>query len=148
MYSLKRLQPYFGGRAISALKRVDVRKYVAVRLADGVQESTVKRELKFLSAAINFVRLECDCSDLPNPAQSLGLNGGEHRVRWISRAEASALILSASAYAKRPHLANFVRLALSTGCRKNELLALDWCRVDFEHSFLRLNAEHTKNGKR
>ncbi|MCD4553205.1 bacteriophage integrase [Burkholderia pseudomallei] len=148
MYSLKRLQPYFGGRAISALKRVDVRKYVAVRLADGVQESTVKRELKFLSAAINFVRLECDCSDLPNPVQSLGLNGGEHRVRWISRAEASALILSAGAYAKRPHLANFVRLALSTGCRKNELLALDWRRVDFERSFLRLDAEHTKNGKR
>ncbi len=127
---------------------MDVRKYVTVRLADGVQESTVKRELKFFSAAINFVRLECDCVELLNPVQSLGLDGGEHRIRWISRKEASELVLSAGAYAKRPHLPNFVRLALSTGCRKNELLGLDWARVDFERATLTLEAKHTKNGKR
>lgn len=148
LYSLKRLQPYFGGRNLLDLRRGDVRRYVAARLCDGVRESTVKRELKFLSAAINFVRVEHDHSELPNPAQSLGLDGGEARVRWISRSEASALVLAAGATAKRPHLPNFVRLALSTGCRKNELLALEWHRVDFERSCLRLEVEHTKNGKR
>ncbi|WP_232465611.1 tyrosine-type recombinase/integrase [Burkholderia ubonensis] len=50
--------------------------------------------------------------------------------------------------AKRLHLPNFVRLALSTGCRKNELLALERHRVDFERSCLRLEVERTKNGKR
>ncbi|WP_269115469.1 tyrosine-type recombinase/integrase [Burkholderia stagnalis] len=147
-YSLKRLQPHFSGRDLRELKRGDVRRYVTARLADGVRESTVKRELKLLSAAINFVRTEHDCPSLSNPVQSLGLNGGESRVRWISRSEASSLILAAGETARQPHLRNFVRLALSTGCRKSELLALEWCRVDFERSNLRLECEHTKNGKR
>lgn len=147
-YSLKRLQPHFSGRDLRELKRGDVRRYVTARLADGVCESTVKRELKLLSAAINFVRTEHDSPELPNPVQSLGLDGGESRVRWISRSEASSLILATGMTARQPHLRNFVRLALSTGCRKNELLALEWRRVDFERSHLRLECEHTKNGKR
>ncbi|ONC56423.1 integrase [Burkholderia pseudomallei] len=130
------------------LKRGDVQRYVSARLADGVCESTVKRELRLLSAAINFVRTEHDYPELANPVQSLGLDGGESRVRWISRSEATALILAAGAVARQPHLRNFVRLALSTGCRKNELLALEWHRVDFERSHFRLECEHTKNGKR
>ncbi|WP_229202454.1 tyrosine-type recombinase/integrase [Burkholderia pseudomallei] len=108
----------------------------------------MKRELRLLSAAINFVRTEHDYPELANPVQSLGLDGGESRVRWISRSEATALILAAGAAARQPHLRNFVRLALSTGCRKNELLALEWHRVDFERSHFRLECEHTKNGKR
>ncbi|WP_248845127.1 MULTISPECIES: tyrosine-type recombinase/integrase [Burkholderia] len=147
-YSLKRLQPHFSGRDLRKLKRGDVRRYVSARLADGVCESTVKRELRLLSAAINFVRTEHDYPELANPVQSLGLDGGESRVRWISRSEAVELILAAGAAARQPHLRNFVRLALSTGCRKNELLALEWHRVDFERSHFRLECEHTKNGKR
>ncbi|WP_269435476.1 tyrosine-type recombinase/integrase [Burkholderia savannae] len=147
-YSLRRLQPHFSGRDLRELKRGDVRRYVSARLVDGVCESTVKRELRLLSAAINFVRTEHDYPELPNPVQSLGLDGGESRVRWISRSEASSLILAAGTAARQPHLRNFVRLALSTGCRKNELLALEWRRVDFERSHFRLECEHTKNGKR
>jgi integrase len=147
LYSLKRLQPHFGGRSMLDLKRADVRRYVVARRADGVQESTVKRELKLFSAAINFVRLEHDCPELVNPVQHLGLTSGEPRVRWISRAQASALISSASAHARRPHLANFIRLALHTGCRKSELLKLEWSRVDFDRACFRLDAVHTKSAR-
>ncbi|MDN7423758.1 tyrosine-type recombinase/integrase [Burkholderia dolosa] len=148
LYSLKRLQPYFGGRSMVDLKRADVRRYVLERLANGVQESTVKRELKFFSAAINFVRLEHDRTELANPVQSLGLDGGPHRVRWISREQASALVAAAAQCSRRPHLANFIRLALSTGCRKNELLGLTWDRIDFDRRSFGLEPEHTKNGRR
>ena len=148
LFSLKRLQPYFGGRSLVDLKRADVRGYVLSRRADGVVESTIKRELKLFSAAINYVRLEHDRPELVNPVQSLGLTGGEPRVRWISHAEASALLLAAGQFARRPHLMNFIRLALNTGCRKNELLGLEWARIDFRRRVLLLEAEHTKNGKR
>lgn len=148
LYSLKRLQPYFGGRSIGELKRADLRGYVSRRLTEGVQESTVKRELKLFSAAINFVRLEHDRPDLLNPIQRLALASGEPRVRWISRPKAAELVASASEFARRPHLPNFLRLALSTGCRKNELLRLEWSRVDFDRSGFLLEPAHTKNGKR
>lgn len=148
LYSLKRLQPHFGGKSVIGLKRLDVRRYVAQRVADGVCESTVKRELKLFSAAINFVRVEYDHPELANPVQQLRLDGGEYRVRWISRGEAALLISAAEDYARRPHLPNFVRLALNTGCRKTEMLGLEWNRVDFERAVFRLEPEHTKGGKR
>ncbi|TKC83431.1 site-specific integrase [Trinickia terrae] len=148
LYSLKRLQPHFGGRRISSLKRADVRSYVSARLAEGVSESTIKRELKLFSAAVNFVRVEHDMTDLPNPTLRLGLQNADTRVRWVTRKEADLLIEAASEFARRPHLRNFIRLALHTGCRKNELLKLEWTRVDFERSLIQLEPEHTKNNKR
>jgi len=65
-------------------------------------------------------------------------------VRWITRAEADALILAAASEPKAPHLADFINLALNTGCRRDELLRLEWRRVDLIH----LEGHHTKSGKR
>ncbi|KGX06865.1 phage integrase family protein [Burkholderia pseudomallei] len=148
LYSLKRLQPYFGGRDLVALKRADVRGYIRARQDEGVLEATIQRELRFFSAAINFVRIEHDRSDLPNPVVRLAITSGASRVRWISRSEAESLVESAGRFARRPHLSNFIRLALHTGCRKNELLMLEWSRVDFDRRVLQLDPENTKNGKR
>ncbi|POH89877.1 integrase [Ralstonia pickettii] len=147
-YSLQRLQPHFGGMSIANLKRADVRAYVQRRAVDGVKPATVNRELKLLSAAINYVRIEHDRADLPNPAQRLGISEGEGRVRWITNGEASALREAAERHARRPHLAVFIRLALNTGCRKSELIKLEWARVSFERRLLSLGAEHTKSGRR
>jgi integrase len=107
----------------------------------------VKRKLKLFSAAINFVRLEHDKPELVNPLQQLELASGEPRVRWISRVQARVLIASASVHATRLHLANFLRLALYTGCRKSELLKLDWSRVDFDRRCFRLDAVHTRSAR-
>ncbi|MFM0288911.1 tyrosine-type recombinase/integrase [Paraburkholderia megapolitana] len=39
-------------------------------------------------------------------------------------------------------------MALHTGCRKNELLKLEWSRVDFERRVFVLEAKHTKAHRR
>ncbi|MGQ7937000.1 tyrosine-type recombinase/integrase [Paraburkholderia sp. D1E] len=148
LFSLKQLQPYFGGRGIVDLKRADVREYIANRQLNGVRVSTVQRELRFFSAAINFVRLEHDRLDLPNPVQRLAIASADVRVRWITREEARALLGAASMFARRPHVANFIRLSLHTGCRKNELLKLEWSRVDLERAVFFLDTADTKSGKR
>lgn len=147
-YSLQRLQPHFGGMPITDLKRAHVRAYVQRRTVDGVKASTVNRELKLLSAAINYVRIEHDRPELPNPAQRLGISEGEGRVRWITLGEASALCDAAERHARRPHLVAFIRLALNTGCRKSELINLEWDRVSFDRRFFLLGAEHTKSARR
>lgn len=147
-YSLQRLKPHFAGRSIPELKRADVRRYVVARQADGVKNSTVRRELRIFSAAINFCRLELDRPDLPNPVAALGLEEEEGRVRWITRQEAARLIAAAEEHARRPHLGCFIRLALNTGCRKNELLKLEWSRVDLDRALILLEAEHNKAKRR
>ncbi|RRW91051.1 tyrosine-type recombinase/integrase [Pandoraea apista] len=141
------LQPYFSGRRISELRRSDVRGYVTHRKQRGVCEATVLRELRVFSAAINFARVECEDASLPNPVRNLGLSSGDRRVRWLTQEEASALVCAAQSR-RRPHLAAFIKLALGTGCRKNELLGLEWRRVDFAQGMFWLDAHHTKNGKR
>ena len=45
-------------------------------------------------------------------------------------------------------MADFIRLALNTGCRKQELLGLDWSRVDLKANLIFLEAVHTKTSKR
>ncbi|RUP27715.1 MAG: site-specific integrase [Curvibacter sp.] len=148
VYSLKNLRDHFAGRVIEELRRCDVRQYIQRRTALGIQPGTINRELRFLSAAINFVRLEHDRADLPNPAQGIGLPEPECRVRWITKEEASALIAAAQRTARRPHLPNFIRLGLNTGCRRNEMLGLEWARVDFDRQVFGLEGHHTKNGRR
>lgn len=147
-YSLQRLNPHFAGRSIPDLRRVDVRRYITARQADGVKISTVRRELRIFCAAINFVRLEFDRPDLPNPVAALGLAEEEGRVRWITRDEAARLIVAAESGARRPHLPCFIRLALNTGCRKGELMNLEWSRVDLGRHLILLEPQHNKSKRR
>ncbi len=100
-----------------------------------------------MSAAINYARKEWDW-DIPNPAQGRWLREPEGRVRWITREEAEALVSAAASEPKAPHLADFIRLALNTGCRWDELLRLEWRRVDLQAGLMHLEGHHTKNGKR
>lgn len=145
--SLLRLPPYFTGRRLADIRRVDVRIYIKHRQASGVTLATVKRELRYACAAVNFVRLEREI-DLKNPFQSLGIPDAENRVRWISQDEASRLIRESARYARPPLLPCFIRLALNTGCRRSELLTLEWDRVDFDLRMITLEAMHTKAARR
>jgi integrase len=69
-------------------------------------------------------------------------------VRWLTREEADALLRTAGRDYRARHLPDFIWLALHTGCRKGELLRLEWRRVDLRSGILYLEAEHTKAGKR
>src|SRR3569833_3085828 len=108
---------------------------------------TGTREPCLLSSAINYARREWE-RDIPNPVSGRKLKEPEGRVRWISRAEAVALLASATREGQAGHLPDFIRLALHTGCRKNELLKLEWRRVDLHAGLFHLEARHTKTARR
>lgn len=146
-FAVKRLQPFFTGKTLERLKRADVSMYIDQRKRAGVGPATINRELDMLSAAINYARKRWDW-DINNPCSGMSLREPEGRLRWISRDEADALICEAEKDKKSPHLADFVRLALNTGCRKSELLELSWDRVDLRGGLIYLEGQHTKSGKR
>jgi integrase len=106
-----------------------VRGYIDGRRGEGAEAGTINRELRLLSAAINDERREWDW-DIPNPAQRRRLREPEGRVRWITRQEAEALTRAAEVEPQAQNLAHYIRLALNTGCRRDELLRLEWRRVD------------------
>jgi integrase len=146
-HSAKRLYPFFTCRELHTLTASDIRAYIDTRKEDGVGPGTVNREIGLLSAATNYARKEWDW-DIPNSAQGRRLREPEGRVRWISREEADSLVAAAANEPQAPHLADFIRLALNTGCRRDELLRLDWRRVDLQAGLIHLEAHHTKSGKR
>lgn len=145
-YAVKRLQPFFTGKVLERLRRADISAYIEKRKHEGVGPATINRELDMLSAAINYARKRWDW-EMTNPVSGMSLREPEGRLRWISRAEADVLIREAEKDSKSPHLADFIRLATNTGCRKNEMLKLSWDRVDLRESRLFLEPEHTKSGK-
>ena len=142
----KRLQPHFTGMMAERIRRADVARYIQLRKDVGVSGSTINRELDLLSAAFNYAANTMEWN-VRNPTVGMSLKEPQGRLRWITREEADRLILEASKEERKsPHLADFIRLALNTGCRKGELLGLSWDCVNFETAQIRL--EQTKNGKR
>ncbi len=142
-----RLDPYFSGRRLQDIKRADMRAYIRARQSQGVKLSTIRRELRVFSAAVNFTAVELDTT-LHNPAKGLDIPDSVPRLRWLSHDQARVLLKAAGLVTPLPHLSAFIRLALSTGCRKSELLFLEWGRVNRDESLLLLEPEHTKAGKR
>ncbi len=100
-----------------------------------------------LSTAINYAQKEWGW-EIPNPVAGRNLPEPEGRIRSITRSQANLLINAAEGEGKAPHLADFIRLGLNTGCRRGELLGLEWSRVDLDAGLITLNAQHTKTGKR
>lgn len=143
----RRLKPFFEGKVVEELRRSDIALYIEKRKADGISNATINRELDVLSAALNYARFKLEW-EIANPVERMSLKEPEGRLRWITRAESDVLIREAEKEPKSPHLADFIRLALNTGCRKNELLKLEWERVDLRENRLYLEGQHTKSGKR
>lgn len=146
LYYLKRLKVSFTGRDLGTLKRSDVRGYIAQRKAEGIANATINREVGLLSSAINYARKEWDW-EIPNPAERMRLSEGDGRKRFATVEQIAKLINAAEKHKRAPYLADLIRVAVNTACRRGELLNLRWSQVDLEANTLKLEGKDTKNGK-
>lgn len=142
------LRQYFGGREMGGITGQDVKAYIRQRREAGRSNATVNRELAALSAAINHYNAEYDW-DLPNPVKGRKLEEDNHRERYLTKAEVGRLVSEARLLRHGDLLADFIELAVHTGCRKGELLGLEWDRVSLDRSreSITLQRRHTKSGK-
>lgn len=132
---------------VNKLTGQDIRNYSERRLAQGAKPATVNRELAALSAAINYCVRELEWQ-IPNPVTGRKLREPEGRVRWLTRAEFELLCRTARQQRNGERLEDFLRLAVATGARKEELLGLELRRVDLEHRRILLEQDHTKGDRR
>lgn len=143
----KRLWPFFKGMVVNDVTAADVRSYIQQRQVDGIANATINRELALFSSAINYANREWEWN-LPNPVKGRKLKEPEGRVRWITKEQAEDLIVAAEEEYRSPYLADLIRVALNTGCRAEELMGLEWQRVNLRANLIDLEAHHTKAGKR
>lgn len=146
LYYLKRLTVTFTGRDLNNFKRCDVRGYIQRRKAEGLSNATINREVGLLSSAINYARKEWDW-EIPNPAERMRLSEGDGRKRYATVAEIATLIRAAEKHKRAPYLADLIRVAVNTACRRGELLGLRWSQVDLDAGTLKLEGKDTKNGR-
>lgn len=162
-FSAEHLDEYFTGKVLNMLKRTDVRGYIEFRKNKGallpkrkdeterrtrpISPSTINRELDLLSAAMNYARVEWEW-DIPNPTLGVSLPEPEGRLRYLSKEEYTRLLDAAKSNKRAPHLADFIRLAVNTGMREQEMLGLTVERVDLKQNLLKLEGKDTKSKRR
>lgn len=151
----------FGSQDIKAIMRADINialadlqvKKAERRTIDGetkttdktISSSTVNRYLATLSSIFNFA-LDTGLIDRHpmKGGQVRKLTENEGRRRILTAEEESRLIAEAER-SSWPQMALFLRLALTTGARKSELIRLRWCDIDLERRIAVL--PKTKNGE-
>lgn len=137
--SWRALAPHFAHRLGRAINRDDCRGYHRARKALGRADSSIKTELEFLRACLNFhYKKEAPAIWLP-PASA-------PRDRYLTKAEFAALL----DVAETPHIRVFLVLALTTGARMGALMELTWDRVDFARGTIDLRppGRHQTNKRR
>jgi integrase len=129
--------PAYGTRPLQQLTRQDCRELIATCRGKGLKLNTVKGIARTLSALLS--QAVEDEKIAANPALRMGryLRRGDEpktELHPLTRAEAAHLIATAERYFPRWY--PWILLALRTGLRLGEQLAVNWGDIDFNGRFV------------
>ena len=138
---LPRLLEAFGGKALAEITVQDAERF-KVNLAERFTPATVNRYLALLKA-IFYRAIKAEKSE-GNPVRGIKLlKENNARTRCLSEDEERRLLACSS-----PSLRPVLTLALHTGMRLGELLALRWEDVDFYTGTLTIRRAKSGEGRR
>jgi len=142
---IKLLLAEFGAHLpLKNITLMQIEQYQSRRISDGKKPATVNRALATLKHCIHkgYQWEMLPEETLKRVRQVKLLQENNMRLRFLSKEECTALIDSCTG-----SLRSIVVIALNTGCRKGEILSLEWEKhVDLRHGFITL--DKTKNGNR
>jgi integrase len=144
---LRFLARRFGRHSAAAIRTPDLVRYRDERLNDGLAPSTVAKELNSLSKLFDTAIRDWGVPLVSNPAKLVRRPPpGKARERRLLPGEEG--ILTACRASQAQLLAAIVELAIHTGMRLGELLALDWRNIDFGGRVAWLPETKTGEGRR
>jgi integrase len=132
------LRPYFGMMRADRVSSGVIDNYIAQRQAKGRKDSTINRELGALQRAFKLAQ-QCTPPKVSRAPRMPQLQESAPRQGFFEDGEYRAL-LAALPDEVKPVLT----FAYFTGCRKSEILHLQWPQVDMETRMVRLRADQTK----
>lgn len=139
------LLPRFGKLHLDEFKQAEIVEWLNGKVKEGYAQATVNRWQVILS---HIFRLAGEWG-IPgaerNPLKGAKLKDPNNMVERFLSTEEIARLKVAVEKSENPMLAPIVALLLLTGCRKREILDLQWDQVDLERRTLRI--ERTKSGK-
>lgn len=136
--------------ALTNIKGKHIAEYRNEREKEGVSASTIRNELALISHVFTIARKEW-AMDVQNPVSAIRKpKPGKARTRRLERIDANGmteeapLLMGAGMTAAAVWLVPLIRLALTTGMRKGELVTLEWAQIDKKKGLIHLS--QTKNG--
>jgi integrase len=136
-----RLLPFFGDLRANDLSTATVERYKQQRLEEKAANATINRELAMLRRAFNL-GLRATPPKVNRMPYFERLKEDNVRKGFFEHQEFLQV---------REHLPLEIRpvatFAYYTGCRKGEILGLQWRQVDLQRGIVRLEAGETKNGE-
>jgi len=139
-YYLKNLNRFFGNPGLMTITPKIVSKYKLYRRGSGASPSTVNRELYMLSKAFNLAVKEWEWLK-DNPVSRVQKERESNEVdRWLAEDEERRLLGNSPEW-----LREIVVFALNTGLRQDELLSLEWSRVNLLRKTIII--QKTKNNR-
>ena len=134
-YLRKQLLPYFAERPIAAIDRQEVRNWFARLRATPVAADRSMPVLSVIMREAEAMGLRPEGS---NPCRGIRRYRRKGRERFLSDDELRRLSERLAAHRARwPEQVSIVRLLLLTGCRKGEILTLQWSDYRDGHLHLR-----------
>jgi len=125
-YAVDALTNFWEGRTVADVTPLTCGRYVETRKCS---PGTARRELGVLRAAINYAHRS---GRITRPVAVELPPRPEPRDRWLTRADAAALIRAARTPQARLYMPLFILIGLYTGRRKEAILSLRWPQVDLE----------------
>ena len=138
--SLSNLLPYFGDFELSAITPKKIAEYKVLRYSEKVKPATINRELAMLSKAFSLAVREWDWIK-ENPVSKVTKEReNNRRDRWLTSEDEQMLLENSPQWLKE-----IIVFALHTGLRQDELLSLQWSRVDLFRKIIII--QESKDGK-
>ena len=145
----KRWAAYFGPVPVAAVDRSKIEDFLYSLKDEDLADSTVTKHLTMMRAMFNWaMHTQEKGANLAGQNPTLGIKKlkEESRERYLEEGEIKSL-LEACSKSRSPYLAPVVRIALLTGMRLGEILALEWKRVDFKRKRILIPPPSTKERK-
>ena len=134
-YLRNQLLPHFAGRQIADIDRQEVRRWFAALRATPV---AADRSMPVLSVIMRDAEAMGLRPEGSNPCRGIRRNRRKGRERFLSDDDIRRLAVRLSAHEEHwPQQVAVIRLLLLTGCRKSEILTLQWSDYREGHLFLR-----------
>ena len=137
---LKGFKRYFGNINLAEITPLRIESYRADRKSK-VKDSTINREVTALKGMFSKALIWGKASE--NPAKKVKLfKENNSRTRFLEKGDIAGLLAACSDW-----LRPIVIVALNTGMRKGEILALAWDDVDFQNKLVRVRDSKNKEAR-
>ncbi|MBI3653811.1 MAG: site-specific integrase [Acidobacteria bacterium] len=147
-YYLKAIKDFFKRKTFEEISPLLVEKFKS-EIKNGMTKfdqqrkpASVNREMTCLSRIFNMAIRDGVTSSTPCDQVKL-LREDNQRTRYLSAEEEARLLRQC--IGEREHLRPIILLAINTGMRRGEILALRWSQIDFLRNLIHLS--NTKSGK-